>query len=98
MTLTPIGDRVLVLLDVPEDMTESGLIVVSTDDPVVISGTVAVIGPGPRCEDCGGAMRSDLKVGERVCFAPNQGSEATYDGVTYLVLTQDEILGIVEDE
>lgn len=98
MSLTPIGDRVLVLPDEPDEVTESGLVLVSSDDHVPMSGTVAFLGPGPRCEECGGAMRSDLKVGDRVCFAPNQGSEATYDGVTYLVLTQDEILGIVEDE
>lgn len=98
MSFTPIGDRVLILPDQPEETTESGLAIVRDYKEAEMSGTVAFIGRGSRCAECGNAQRSDLKVGDRVVFAPETGSDVTYDGVTYLTLTEDDILGIVEDE
>lgn len=97
--LRPIGDRVLVLPDPPDTDPDSLIVMPETvrDERVEMSGTVALIGPGPRCETCGAQVRSDLSVGDRVVFAPNQGGEVTYDGVRYIVLAQADILGIVED-
>jgi len=97
MSLEPIGDRILVLPDQDEDTSEAGLILVRNTDAVAMSGTIASVGPGGRCPECNHVLTTDIKVGDRVVFAPEDGSEVTYDGVTYLVLTEDQILGIVED-
>ena len=96
-SLRPTGDRVLVVPDAPADTTDSGLILVSSHDDIEMSGVVAFIGPGPRCQSCGGPLRTDVAVGDRVVFAPNKGSEVEIDGTRYIVLAQDDLLGIVED-
>ena len=100
MSLRLIGDRVLVLPDAYDAEPDSAIIVPESvkDEQVEMSGTVAMLSRGPRCPDCGGPLRNDLRVGDRVMFAPNRGSDITYDGVRYRALSQDDILGIVEDE
>jgi len=98
MSLKPIGDRVLVRPDVPDDVSEAGLVIVRTYEEAEVSGTIAAIGPGGRCPACRGGLRSDLEVGDRVVFAAESGTDVAYDSVTYLMLSEDQILGIVEDE
>ena len=98
MSFKPIADRVLVLPDEPDDVSEAGLVMIRTYEEAEMSGTVAAVGPGARCPECSRALRSDLKPGDRVVFAAEDGQEVDYDGVTYLVLSEDQILGIVEDE
>ena len=100
MSLTPIGARILVLPDEPDAEPDSLIVLPDAikDDRVDMSGTVSLKGPGPRCEECHGHLRSDLEVGDRVVFAPNVGSEVVYDGVRYVVLAEDDILGVLEED
>lgn len=79
-------DRVLILPDKPEEkVTESGLVVpVNTSEKPQI-GSVAGVGPEVR----------DVKSGDRVIFGKHDGQKLPVDGVTYLVLREEQVLGVI---
>jgi len=94
MMIRPIGDRVLIIPDEPQTETASGLAIVSDHNEYEMSGTVAFLGPGPRCPTCSNRLRNDLKIGDRVAFAPNRGAYVDYDGQRFIVVDQADIVGI----
>ena len=79
-----------------EERTSSGGIVIpdsATEKP--IRGEVIAVGPG-KVQDNGKKLPVDLKVGDTVLFSKYSGTEVKIDDEEYLVMREDDILGVIE--
>ena len=99
--LNPIGDRVLIKPDVPPDTTESGLHLVQHWKPEN-SGVVAAVSEriDTTCPDCGTRVFHvpSVKVGDVVVFSWQSGQEVTIAGERFILMREDDILGVLEGE
>ena len=92
-TIRPLHDRVLVKrLDEQEQM-RGGIIIPDTAKEKPQQGEVIAVGEGKFRED-GSRQPLDVKTGDRVLFGKYSGSEVKIDDEEYLIMREDEILGI----
>ena len=97
MKLQPLGDRVVVkALDELESTTPSGLVIPDTAKEKPQEGTIVAAGPG-RLTDDGEREPMDVKEGEKVLYAKYAGTEFKVDDEEYLIVSQKDILAVVED-
>lgn len=95
MKLQPLGDRVVVKPDADQDLrTSSGLVIPDTAKEKPQTGEVVAAGPG-AFDDEGGRLPMDVKVGDTVLYSKFAGTEFKIDGVEHLVLSQRDLLAIV---
>jgi chaperonin GroES len=95
MTIRPLNDRILIR-PLEEQRTSSGGIVIpdtATDKPT--RGVVEAIGPGKLTES-GERRTLDVKAGDKVLFGKYSGTEVKLNGIEYIVMREDDIIGIVE--
>ena len=93
--LSPLGDRVVVRPTPREEMTKSGIVLPDTAKEKPQEGTILAVGPG-RILDDGKRESLDVKNGQRVLYAKYAGTEFTVDGEDLLIISQKDILAIVE--
>jgi chaperonin GroES len=93
--LRPLGDRVVVKPTPREDMTKSGIVLPDTAKERPQEGEVLAAGPG-RILDDGKREAMDIKVGDKVLYAKYAGTEFKIDGEELLIVSQKDILAIVE--
>ena len=94
--LRPLGDRVVVKPTPREEMTKSGIVLPDTAKEKPQEGKVLAAGPGRTLED-GKREQMDVKEGDRVLYAKYAGTEFKLDGEELLIVSQKDILAIVED-
>ena len=94
--LRPLGDRVVIQPTPREDMTKSGIVLPDTAKEKPQEGTVLSVGPG-RLDDKGARDKPELKVGDVVLYAKYAGTEFKIDGEELLIVSQKDILAVVED-
>lgn len=95
MSLRPLSDRVLVQRIEEDVKTKGGIIIPDTAKEKPVEGKVVATGKGRMSED-GKVLPMDVKVGDRVLFSKYGGTDVKIDGSDYLILRQDDILGIIE--
>ena len=93
--LKPLHDRMIVKRLAEESKTKGGLIIPDSAKEKPQQGKVVAVGPGRR-ED-GKIFPLDVKAGDTVLFGKFAGSEFKLDGDEHLILSEDEVLGIVEN-
>ena len=93
--LRPLGDRVVVQPTPREEMTKSGIVLPDTAKEKPQEGTIISVGPG-RILDDGKRESIDVKKGERVLYAKYAGTEFKIDDVELLIISQKDILAVVE--
>ena len=93
--LRPLGDRVVVQPTPREEMTKSGIVLPDTAKEKPQEGSVLAVGPG-RILDDGKREAVDVKVGDKVLYAKYAGTEFKIDGDELLIVSQKDILAIVE--
>ena len=93
--LKPLYDRVLVRREAAESVTTGGLIVPEQAKSKKDKGTVVSVGDG-RPLPKGGFLPMALKVGNVILFTPRAGTEVVEGGETFVIVREDDILGIVE--
>ena len=93
--LKPLGSRVVVKALDREEVTKSGIVLPDTAKEKPQEGKVLATGPGDRDED-GKRIPVDLKEGDRVLFQKYAGTEFKLDGEELLILSEKDILAIVE--
>lgn len=95
MKIRPLHDRVLVKR-VEEDKTSPGGIVIpdsAAEKP--IEGEVVAVGNGKILD--GGEVRAlEVKTGDKILFGKYSGTEVKVDGEEFLVMREDDIMGIIE--
>jgi chaperonin GroES len=96
MQLRPLYDRILVKRTEESEQVRGGIIIPDTAKEKPQQGEVVAAGKGKRLEN-GTVIPLDVKVGDKVLFAKYSGSEVKIDGVEYLILREEDILGVVEE-
>ena len=94
--LRPLGDRVVVRPTPREEMTKSGIVLPDTAKEKPQEGTVLAAGPGRILED-GKREQMDVQEGQKVLYAKYAGTEFKVDDEELLIVSQKDILAIVED-
>ena len=96
MSIKPLHDRILVKrLDEDEQKTAGGIIVPDTAKEKPQRGEIIAVGEGKK-DDSGNRIAMDVKKGDMVLFGKYAGTEAKVDGDEYLIMREDDILGIIE--
>ena len=93
--LRPLGDRVVVQPSAREEMTKSGIVIPDIAKEKPQEGKILAVGPG-RVLDDGKREPMDLKKGDKVLYAKYAGAEFKVDGEDLLIVSQKDILAIVE--
>jgi chaperonin GroES len=96
MKVKPLNDRVLVQRIEEMTVTKGGIYIPDTAKEKPIEGRVVAVGPG-KMSDTGNRMPLHVKEGDRVLFSKYAGSEIKIEGEEYLMMREDDILGIVEE-
>ena len=94
--LKPLGNRVVVKAVAREEMTRSGIVLPDTAKEKPQEGKILAVGPGKVLED-GKREAIDVKVGDKVLYAKYAGTEFKVDGEELLIVSQKDILAVVED-
>jgi chaperonin GroES len=93
--LRPLGDRVVIEPIPREDMTKSGIVLPDTAKEKPQEGKVIAVGPGAFDND-GKRITIDVTTGDKVLYAKYAGTEFKLDGEDLLIVSQKDILAIVE--
>jgi chaperonin GroES len=93
--LRPLGDRVVIEPIPREDMTKSGIVLPDTAKEKPQEGKVIAVGPGKTLDD-GKREAIDVNPGDKVLYAKYAGTEFKLDGEELLIVSQKDILAIVE--
>ena len=95
MKIRPLGDRVVIKRLEAEETTKSGIVLTGAAKEKPQMAEVVAVGPGGYVD--GKEVKMELKVNDRVFFSKYGGNEVKLDGEEYLILKQDDILGVVEE-
>jgi chaperonin GroES len=95
MNIRPLHDRIIVERIEEETMTASGIIIPDSAKEKPQEGSVIAVGKGKVTED-GKVLALDVKVGDKVLFGKYSGTEIKIEGKEYLMMREDDVLGVVE--
>ena len=94
MTLKPLSNRVVIKFAEAEEKTQSGIILTASAQEKPQIAEIVAIGPGAIVD--GKVVPMSVKVGERVIASKYAGTSVKVDGIEYTILSEDDILAIVE--
>jgi chaperonin GroES len=94
-TITPLGDRLLVKRLEATEKTKGGIILPDSAKEKPREGKVISAGPG-KMLDSGTRAAMTVKTNDHVVFSSYAGSEVKIDGEEYVILTEDEVLAIID--
>lgn len=95
MNLRPLQDRIIVKRLEEENKTSGGIYIPDTAKEKPQKGEIIAVGKGKLTED-GKVLPIDVKVGDTVLFGKYAGTEIKIDGADYLIMREDDILGVIE--
>jgi chaperonin GroES len=95
MKLRPLQDRILVQRVKEEEKTKGGIIIPDTAKEKPAEGKVTAVGNGKVGED-GKRIKLEIKKGDRILFGKYSGSEVTIEGQEYLIMREEDVLGVIE--
>jgi chaperonin GroES len=96
MKFRPLHDRVLLKRIEEQETVRGGIIIPDTAKEKPQEGEIVAAGTGKRLEN-GTVTPLEVKEGDRVLFGKYSGTEIKLDGTEYLILREDEILGVVTE-
>ena len=95
MKIRPLYDRIVVKRIEERETTRRGIIIPDSAQEKPQEGEVIAVGQGKRLDD-GKLVALDLKAGDRVLFGKYSGNEIKLDGEEYLIMREDDVLGVLE--
>lgn len=95
MKIRPLNDRILVKRVESEEKTAGGIIIPDSAKEKPAEGEIIAIGAG-KLNDKGERIAMEVKAGDRVLFSKYGGTDVKIDGEDYLIMREDDILGIIE--
>lgn len=95
MKFRPLYDRILVERVESEEKTKGGIILPDSAKEKPQQGKIIAVGSGRRTED-GKVIPLELKEGDTILFGKYSGSEIKVEGNEYLIMKEDDVLGLVE--
>lgn len=93
-SIKPLSDRVLVQPEEAEEKTQSGIIIPDTAQEKPQRGVVKAVGPGKY--ENGQKIDMSVKEGDKVLYGRYAGTELELDGGDYIIMRENDILGIVD--
>ena len=96
MTITPLHDRIIVQRVDEGEQRVGGIIVPDTAKEKPQQGKVIAAGAG-KMRDDGTRQPPDLQAGDRILFGKYSGQEIRLDGEDYLIMREEEVLGVLVD-
>ena len=94
VNIKPLGDRVLVQAIEEKEVKKGGIIIPDTAKEKPQEGKVVALGTGKRDEE-GKLIEFTVKKGDKVLISKYGGTEVKIDGEAYLIMREDDILGII---
>ena len=95
MKIRPLYDRIVVKRIEEQETTRNGIIIPDSAKEKPQEGEVIAVGHGKRLED-GKIVPLEVKAGDRILFGKYSGSDTQLDGTEYIVMREDDVLGIFE--
>jgi chaperonin GroES len=95
MKLRPLQDRILVQRVEEEATTKGGIIIPDTAKEKPAEGKVVAVGNG-KVGDDGKRVPLEVKKGDRILFGKYSGTEVKVSGEEYLIMREDDVLGIID--
>ena len=95
MKIRPLNDRLLVKRLKEEEKTAGGIIIPDSAKEKPAEGEVIAVGPG-KTNDKGERVALQVKSGDRVLFSKYGGTDVKLDGDDFLIMREDDVLGIIE--
>jgi chaperonin GroES len=96
MKVRPLGDKILVKRDEAATKTDSGIFLPESAKDKPKQGRVVALGAGILNKESGEYLPFSVKKGDTVIFSSYSGTEVKIDGDAFLIMTEEEILGVVE--
>jgi len=95
MKIRPLYDRIVVKRIEEQETVRGGIIIPDSAKEKPQEGEVLAVGRGKRLED-GTIIALDVKAGDHVLFAKYSGSDTKLDGTEYIIMREDDVLGILD--
>ncbi|MCB0311425.1 MAG: co-chaperone GroES [Bdellovibrionales bacterium] len=95
LKLRPLRDRLIVERIEQDEKTASGLYIPDSAKEKPQQGKVVAVGKG-RVNDDGTVVSMDVKAGDKILFGKYSGTEIKVEGKDYLIMREDDVLGVVE--
>src|ERR1700690_2589977 len=95
MKIRPLYDRIVVKRIEEKEQMQGGLYIPDSAKEKPQEGEVVAIGKGKRLDD-GKLVPLDVHVGDRILFGKYSGSDIKLDGDEFLIMREDEVLGIMD--
>ena len=95
MNIRPLNDRILVKRLEEESTTSGGIIIPDSAKEKPAEGEIVAAGPG-KLNDAGNRVELQVKAGDRVLFSKYGGTDVKIEGEDYLIMREDDVLGVVE--
>jgi chaperonin GroES len=95
MNIRPLYDRIVVKRIEERETTHRGIIIPDSAKEKPQEGEVMAIGKGKRLDD-GTLTALDVQTGDRILFGKYSGSEIKLDGIEYIIMREDDVLGILD--
>ena len=93
--IRPLQDRVIVKRLDAEEQTAGGIFIPDTAMEKPQEGEVIAVGPGKRMDN-GNLQEMGVKKGDKILFSKYGGTDVKIDGADYLIMREDDILGVVQ--
>jgi len=94
MNIRPLQDRIIVKRTEEEEKTAGGIIIPDAAKEKPMQGEVMAAGKG-KVGDDGKVNPLDVKVGDKILFGKYAGTEVKLDGEDYLIMREDDVLGVL---
>ena len=95
MNIRPLYDRIVVKRIEESETVKGGIIIPDSAKEKPQEGEVVAVGHGKRLDD-GKLVPLEVKVGDRILFGKYSGNEIKIEGEEYLIVREDEILGVLD--
>ena len=96
MKVRPLGDKLLVKRSEKQSKTDSGIFLPESAKDKPKEGKILALGNGNLNKETGDYIPFTVKKGDRVIFSSYSGTEIKIDGEEMLIMTEDDILGVIE--
>ena len=95
MKIRPLQDRIMVQPILDKEVQKGGIIIPDSAKEKPIEGRVKAVSKG-KIGDDGKPIKLEIKVGDKVLYSKYGGTEIKIDGEDYLLMREDDVLGVVE--
>src|SRR5437879_4441852 len=95
MNIRPLYDRIVVKRVEEQETQRNGIVIPDSAKEKPQEGEVMAVGNGKRL-DSGQMVALDVKVGARILFGKYSGNEIKLEGVEYIIMREDDVLGVLD--